>query len=318
MKCKLLFKCWVCDLIDQEEHEWKVDLIEQEFLPHEAHIIKGIPLSIQEILDKQVWLPSTHGDYTARTAYKLLALSENNKKPNCSTNRSNSQLWKGIWNLQVPYKVKHLIWRAANEALPTLYNLLRRNVVQTAYCPNCKAAWEDTVHALWGCHRLYVIWEADAELKKCTKQKFNAFADWLEVLFLMRDRVDVNLIAIIVWLIWNKRNSARLGEPVTKYHHIRAKAETLLLDYQFAQVQEQRLLAVSSRAVRWMPPISPLYEINFDGALFSDLGAAGLGVVIRDSCGQVDGALAERIPIPKSAATVEALACCRALTFAKE
>ena len=42
----------VCDLIDQEEHQWKANLIEQEFLPHEAHIIKGIPLSIREIPDK--------------------------------------------------------------------------------------------------------------------------------------------------------------------------------------------------------------------------------------------------------------------------
>ena len=41
-------------------------------------------------------------------------------------------------------------------------------------------------------------------------------------------------------------------------------------------------------------------------------------MVIRDSCGRVVGALAERIPIPISAAIVEALACRRALIFAKE
>ena len=67
-----------------------------------------------------------------------------------------------------------------------------------------------------------------------------------------------------------------------------------------------------------MPPISPLYKTNFDGALFSDLGAADLGVVIRDSCGLVVGALVERIPILISAAIVEALAYRRALYFANE
>ena len=67
-----------------------------------------------------------------------------------------------------------------------------------------------------------------------------------------------------------------------------------------------------------MPPISPLYKINFDGALFSNLGAAGLGVVIRDSCGHVVGALVERIPIPMSVVTVEAVACRQALYFAKQ
>ena len=66
---------------------------------------------------------------------------------------------------------------------------------------------------------------------KCIKQKFVAFADLLEVLFSLRDRLDVNLISIIMWLIWNKRNSARLGEPIVEYHHIRAKAEVFLLDF---------------------------------------------------------------------------------------
>ena len=261
--------------------------------------------------------------HTTQTAYKLLALSKRNKTPTCSTNRSYSQIWKRIWSLQVPYKVKHIIWRAANEALPTLYNLQQRRVIQTAYCPNCKAVCEDIVHALWGCHWLYVIWEANVEVMKCTKHKFSAFADLLDLLFSLRDRTDVNLLCIIMWLIWNRRNLARVGDPIVEYHHIQAKAEKLLLEFQSAQVQEQRVQTACSRAVRWMPPISPLFKMNFDRALFSDLGAAGLGVVIRDSSGhdssgQVVGALAKRIPIPKSAAIVEALTCRRALNFAKE
>ena len=120
-----------------------------------------------------------------------------------------------------------------------------------------------------------------------------------------------------MWLIWSRRNSARVGDSVVEYHHIRTKAEVFLLDFQSAQVLDRRVSTACSRAVRWMPPISPLYKINFDGALFSNLGAAGLGVVIRDSCGHVVGALAERIPIPMSAVTVEAVACRRALYFAK-
>lgn len=54
----------VSDLVDSEEHQWKTASIEQEFLPHEASIIKGIPLSILEIPDWKVWLASTHNEYT--------------------------------------------------------------------------------------------------------------------------------------------------------------------------------------------------------------------------------------------------------------
>nr|XP_023885178.1 uncharacterized protein LOC111997334 [Quercus suber] len=109
-----------------------------------------------------------------------------------------------------------------------------------------------------------------------------------------------------------------MGDSVFEYHHIRAKAEVFLLDFLPAQVLNQCISIVCSRAVRWMPPISPLYKIKFDGALFSDLDATGLGVVICDSCRYVVEALAVHIPIPMSVATVEALACRRALYFAKE
>ena len=74
----------------------------------------------------------------------------------------------------------------------------------------------------------------------------------------------------------------------------------------------------SERAVRWIPPIYPLYKVNFDGATFKKLGAAGLGAVVHDHTGSVLGALAERIHLPSSPAVVEALTCRRALYFAKE
>ena len=59
-------------------------------------------------------------------------------------------------------------------------------------------------------------------------------------------------------------------------------------------------------------------KVNFDRAIFSEQGAAGLGVVIQDCCGRVIGAMAERIPVPTCAEIVEALACRRALTFVRE
>ena len=74
----------------------------------------------------------------------------------------------------------------------------------------------------------------------------------------------------------------------------------------------------SGSNTRWIPPHRLTYKVNFDGAIFKELGAAGLGMVIRDSEGLVIGALAERILLPCSVAMVEALACRRAVLFPKE
>nr|POF21736.1 hypothetical protein CFP56_78720 [Quercus suber] len=145
-------------------------------------------------------LPSNHGEYTTQSAYQLLARKERNLLPSSSSGGDKNQIWKGIWNLQVPHKVKHLLWRATNEALPILYNLLCKNVVKSAYCPNCMFDGEDMIHALWSCKQLLVIWEDDAELMKCRK-KLILFADLLAVLLTRKDRVDVDLLAMILWLI---------------------------------------------------------------------------------------------------------------------
>ena len=153
----LALEARVCDIIDQGSFTWKASLIDQMFLPHEAKLIKGIPLSSQGGLDKQVWLLSNNGAFTTRSAYHLLAGQGSNLLPSCSSAGGNTLVWKSIWNLQVPYKVKHLLWRVANEALPTLYNLWQRKVVTSIYCPFCKSDGEDTVHALWGCKRLLVV-----------------------------------------------------------------------------------------------------------------------------------------------------------------
>ena len=232
-----------------------------------------------------MWLPSNHGEFTTRSAYHLLAGQGRNLLPSSSSGGGNKQIWKGIWNLQVPHKVKHLMWRAANKALPTLHNLWHRKVVTLTYCPYCKSDGEDTIHALWSCRRLFVIWE--------DKYKFLLFADLLAYLFTRKDSLDIDLLAVIMWLIWGRRNAACMNESIFEYHQIWTKVEVYLLDFKTAQKDGRRIAAAVMRAPRWIPPISNHFKINFDGVVFSELDAAGLGVVIHDSCGRVVGALAE-------------------------
>ena len=70
--------------------------------------------------------------------------------------------------------------------------------------------------------------------------------------------------------------------------------------------------------VHWFPPPNSWCKANFDGAIFQELGAAGIGVVIRDHEGKVIGAILERIALLPSVEDVEALACRRAILFARE
>ena len=59
-------------LIDGERRYWIHELIDNLFLPHEAALIKYIPLSSEECNDKVYWPLNFSGDYSIKSRYRLL------------------------------------------------------------------------------------------------------------------------------------------------------------------------------------------------------------------------------------------------------
>ena len=67
---------------------------------------------------------------------------------------------------------------------------------------------------------------------------------------------------------------------------------------------------------KWCPPTPDIYKANFDAAVFRSSNLVGLGVIVRDNCGEPTGALSMPINLGQSMAEMEALACQRAVQFA--
>ena len=44
----------------------------------------------------------------------------------------------------------------------------------------------------------------------------------------------------------------------------------------------------------WQPPPESKFKLNFDAAIFSDLGCLDMGVIIRNEKGEVMGAISAR------------------------
>ena len=66
------------------------------------------------------------------------------------------------------------------------------------------------------------------------------------------------------------------------------------------------------------PPSAPCVKANFDDAIFSQDGLAGIGVIIWNEQGLVMVALSQQIPSPALVEMMEVLAARRDLVFAKE
>ena len=88
--------------------------------------------------------------------------------------------------------------------------------------------------------------------------------------------------------------------------------------------QSQRSLINHAAVMRpqhraqWRPPPANCVKLNFDGAVFLELGKAGLGVVVHDCQGNAIASLSKQAPLPFSLVIMEAMAAARAITFAQE
>ena len=121
--------------------------------------------------------------------------------------------------------------------------------------------------------------------------------------------------------IWMRRNKLRLGEKSIPLGQVPASAFDALKEVQQLRPTHAKIPR-TAWALRWRPPPETCVKANFDGAVFSQAGLAGIGIIIRNEQELVMAALSQQIPIlfplPALVEMVEVLAARRALVFAKE
>ncbi|XP_030936331.1 uncharacterized protein LOC115961495 [Quercus lobata] len=121
----------VSSLINPELRGWNSSLVNQLFLPYKASVICGMPLSIRLPLDKIIWGLTPSGMFTTKSAYKLLVSCNSTNLAGTSSSENQRLFWRSLWQLRVPNKLKHFSWRACNDALPTMTNLVMRHIATT-------------------------------------------------------------------------------------------------------------------------------------------------------------------------------------------
>ena len=72
-------------LINHDLGIWKSDLVHQHFLPHEARMIMGIPLSPRFPSDRMAWSLTPSSKFSTNNAYKLLAATASTSQEGSSS-----------------------------------------------------------------------------------------------------------------------------------------------------------------------------------------------------------------------------------------
>ena len=185
-------------------------------------------------------------------------------------------------------------------------------------CEQCGVESETALHAVRECTMLNEIWEVVLGFDAQRQYAISNTRDLINVVH--EKRKNLELMAMVIWTIWYRHNQLRVSLKYFPRSQVLQQATQALATFQ----QSQQSLSRPSTTPRpqpraqWSPPALNCFKLNFDGAIFSKLVKAGLGVIVHDSQGKVIASLSEQAPLPFSSDIVEAMAAARALVFAQD
>ena len=71
-----------------------------------------------------------------------------------------NHVWEILWSLQVPSKVKIILWKALHGIVPSMSNLANRHIPVSGKCPICSLDAEDIRHIMFSCPRAKEVWRS--------------------------------------------------------------------------------------------------------------------------------------------------------------
>ena len=156
--------------------------------------------------DRIAWASPPSDMFTTSSAYKLIVSCDSTPIAGSSNLDNQRKFWKGLWQLWVPNKIKFFVWRACNDALPTMENLHRRHITPSDRCELCKEHSEDAVHALWLCKEISNVWSSLEWFHQAVLIQPASFCELLSRFLHCRDEYRAEIFVIVAWIIWNRRN----------------------------------------------------------------------------------------------------------------
>ncbi|KAK6126675.1 hypothetical protein DH2020_039583 [Rehmannia glutinosa] len=274
----------VCDLIDDVTGGWRINEVRRIFKDIDANRILKMHLSPRLPPDKHVWLHSKSGLLSVKSAYHWIheRSAELHTRPSQSTNHS---AWRQIWNIRTIPKVKHFVWRACVEALPTKDGLLKRGVQVDPICDLCGEEPETQLHLFLECRVINQVWRLSPLRIDTMNPRFGSFKNFMWSVMKDKPAEFFELAAITTWKIWTSRNKACMEGEKFDVERVLHSAQALFLE-SHEPIPPRQSRQVDKKINRWKPSDEGTLKMNTDAATFKD-GSVGFGFVIRDHCGDV-------------------------------
>ncbi|XP_050211430.1 uncharacterized protein LOC126661619 [Mercurialis annua] len=199
----------VHELICQQSHRWKEELLKSLFIEEDVAAILSIPLPLSSVPDRQCWHHNRSGRFSVKSGY-YIALNSNQESHMSQVSEIPRVKWQALWNYQIPNKLKIFLWKVLSNGIPTAKNLngrLQGNLV----CPRC-GKQEDRLHLFFLCDFVRRFWFSSPLSLLVRDDQYSSFSQaWICLTSQLQDLDDSResefLFCFFLWSIWKARNS---------------------------------------------------------------------------------------------------------------
>ena len=138
-----------------------------------------------------------------KSAYRIVVRMKEQTRIEHSTTNTERPIWRKLWKLNVPPKVRMFLWRACANVLPTKENLNRRRIQVDPQCEICCQQPKSVGHLLWECSLAQNLWAlCRGGLQKCQNNLWDFFQLFQTLLFRLL-KTNLERWAVTSWVIWN-------------------------------------------------------------------------------------------------------------------
>ncbi|KAK3230935.1 hypothetical protein Dsin_002816 [Dipteronia sinensis] len=167
-------------------------------------------------------------------------------------------------------------------------NLAQRGIQIDVSCPICGKQPETTVHALWSCSAIKGIRSMCDSLKNIKVANNFHFQD---IMVLCKNilRVDeFELLCMVLWIVWYRRNRSIHDSKLLADSEVVPWAAFFIAEYRGANIGVTGDVGKEKNPPqKWSPPSEGKIKMNTDAAIKADFGRVGVGIIFRDSTGNV-------------------------------
>ncbi|CAN1225361.1 Putative ribonuclease H protein At1g65750 [Linum grandiflorum] len=265
---------------------WNSTLIDQIFTAMDSALIHAIPLDSATGQDQRIWHVSRNGDYTVKSAYRLYMETVVDR-----TDHHISGKWKELWDLTLPPKILHFLWRLLRDVLPTRGRLRRRGLDISDVCGICGQGYEEDWHLFLECPMVEQGWRSTGMLDRLRtiNPAATELRDWIWSCISSQPKDVCHKVLAGFWCIWRERNNRVWNSKTTFIQRVLEDCWAYIGEWkQVSSTKSHQPPTISSPyCVKWHPPPPSRLKCNVDVALFAPQNRTGIGLVIRDELGTI-------------------------------